>query len=83
MNELARHEALKQFLEVVIGKRKPTETKSNILDHKMSVEIMSLIYKIAVILMKQNLQIIIYINYFFHFFNFRIILEQIYFFKNS
>ena len=45
MNELARHEALKQFLEVVIGKRKPTETKSNILDHKMSVEIMSLIYK--------------------------------------
>lgn len=45
MNELARHEALKQFLDVVIGKRKATETKSNILDHKMSVEIMSLIYK--------------------------------------
>lgn len=45
MNKLARHEALKQFLEVVIGKRKPMETKSNILDHKMSVEIMSLIYK--------------------------------------
>lgn len=45
MNELARQEALKQFLEVVIGKRKPMETKSNILDHKMSVEIMSLIYK--------------------------------------
>lgn len=45
MNELARHEALKQFLEVIIGKRKPMETKSNIIDHKMSVEIMSLIYK--------------------------------------
>lgn len=45
MNELARHEALKQFLEVIIGERKPMDTKSNILDHKMSVEIMSLIYK--------------------------------------
>lgn len=38
MNELARHEALKQFLEVIVGKRKAKETKSNILDHKMSVE---------------------------------------------
>lgn len=45
MNELARHEALKQFLEVIIGKKKAQETKSNILDHKMSVELMSLIYK--------------------------------------
>lgn len=45
MNELARHEALKQFLEVIVGKRKAKETKSNILDHKMSVELMSLIYK--------------------------------------
>ena len=45
MNELARHEALKQFLEVIIGKKKAKETKSNILDHKMSVELMSLIYK--------------------------------------
>lgn len=45
MNELARHEALKQFLEVIIGKREARETKSNILDHKMSVELMSLIYK--------------------------------------
>lgn len=45
MNELARHEALKQFLEVIVGKRKAKETKSNILDHRMSVEIMSLIYK--------------------------------------
>lgn len=45
MNELARHEALKQFLEVIIGKKKAQETKSNILDHEMSVELMSLIYK--------------------------------------
>lgn len=45
MNELARHEALKQFLEVIIGKRNAKETKSNILDHQMSVELMSLIYK--------------------------------------
>lgn len=45
MNELARHEALKQFLEVIIGKREAKETKSNILDHKMSVELMSSIYK--------------------------------------
>ena len=45
MNELARHEALKQFLEVIIGKKKAQETKSNILDHKMSVELMSLIYQ--------------------------------------
>ena len=27
------------------GKKKAQETKSNILDHKMSVELMSLIYK--------------------------------------
>lgn len=45
MNELARHEALKQFLEVIMGKREAKDTKSNILDHKMSVELMSLIYK--------------------------------------
>ena len=48
MNELARHEALKQFLEVIIGKRQPLETKSNILEHKMSVQLMSLIYKSGV-----------------------------------
>jgi len=45
INELARHEALKQFLEVIIGNRKGKDTKSNILDHKMSVELMSLIYE--------------------------------------
>lgn len=48
MNELARHEALKQFLEVIIRKRQPLETKSNILEHKMSVQLMSLIYKSGV-----------------------------------
>ena len=45
MNELARHEAVKQFLEVVTGKRKISEVKGNITDHDMSVQIMSMIYE--------------------------------------
>lgn len=45
MNELARHEAVKQFLEVITGKRKISEVKGNITDHNMSVQIMSMIYE--------------------------------------
>lgn len=45
MNELARHEAVKEFLEVIIGKRKANETKGNIIDHKLSVQLMSMIYE--------------------------------------
>ena len=48
MNELARHEAVKQFLEVIIGKRKISETKANITDHKLSVQLMSMIYESGV-----------------------------------
>ena len=45
MNELARHEAVKQFLEVIIGRKKVDEVKGNITDHNMSVQIMSMIYE--------------------------------------
>lgn len=45
MNELARHEAVKEFLEVIIGKRKVEETKGNIIDHNLSVQLMSMIYE--------------------------------------
>lgn len=45
-NELLKlYKEKNEALEVIIGERKPMDTKSNILDHKMSVEIMSLIYK--------------------------------------
>ena len=45
MNELARHEAVKEFLEIIIGKRKVNETKGNIDDHSLSVQLMSMIYE--------------------------------------
>ena len=45
MNELARHEAVKEFLEIIIGKRKVNETKGNIDDHGLSVQLMSMIYE--------------------------------------
>lgn len=48
MNELARYEAVKQFIEVIIGKRKINETKGNIIDHSLSVQLMSMIYESAI-----------------------------------
>lgn len=45
MNELARHEAVKQFLEVIIGKRDASKTKSNLVDHNLAVQLMSMIYE--------------------------------------
>lgn len=48
MNELARHAAVKEFLEVVVGKRKGIETRANLLDHYLSVQLMSMIYASAI-----------------------------------
>jgi hypothetical protein len=45
MNELARHEAVKQFLEAIIQKRKIIDIKGNITDHCLSVQLMSMIYQ--------------------------------------
>lgn len=45
MNELARHEAVKQFLEVICNKRKISDLKSNITDHYLTVQLMSMIYE--------------------------------------
>lgn len=44
MNELARHEAVKQFFDVVVGNKKVSEIKSNITDHYLSVKLMSMMY---------------------------------------
>lgn len=54
MNELARHEAIKQFLEVIIGKRKATDTKANIADHRLSVTLMSMIYESGIKNIEEN-----------------------------
>ena len=48
MNELARHEAVRQFLEVIIGKRSANQTKSNLVEHDLSVQLMSMIYESSV-----------------------------------
>lgn len=48
MNELARHEAVKEFLEVIVEKRKVNETKGNIVDHSLSVQLMSMIYEAGI-----------------------------------
>lgn len=45
MNELARQDAVKEFLEVIVGKRAVNETKGNIVDHDLSVQLMSMIYE--------------------------------------
>ena len=54
MNELARHEAVKEFLEVITEKRKANETKGNIVDHSLSVQLMSMIYESGI----SNLEVI-------------------------
>ena len=48
MNELARHEAVKEFLEVVSKRRSVLSTKGNILDHSLSALLMSLIYQAGI-----------------------------------
>ena len=48
MNELARHEAVRQFLEVIIGKKTANEAKSNLTEHDLSVQLMSMIYESGV-----------------------------------
>ena len=45
MNELARHEAVKQFLEAIIGEREISNLKGNIVDHYLSAKIMSMMYQ--------------------------------------
>ena len=45
MNELARYEAVKEFLSVLIGKKEALNTKGNLLDNEMSSLLMSMIYE--------------------------------------
>lgn len=45
LNEVARHNAVKQFIDVIQGKLKASETKSNIKQHYWSTKLMSLIYQ--------------------------------------
>jgi len=44
-NELARHRALDEFIEVINGKRKNNETTSDLSKHRFASQIMSLIYQ--------------------------------------
>ena len=48
MNELARHAAINEFIEVIIGERKGFKTKSNLVDHYLSVQLMSMIYEAGI-----------------------------------
>ena len=48
MNELARHAAINEFLEVIIGIRKGNNTKANLADHALSVQLMSMIYEAGI-----------------------------------
>jgi len=48
MNELARHEAVKEFLDVVVGNCKGSETKGNITDHFLTTQLMSMIYESSI-----------------------------------
>ena len=45
INELAQYKAVTEFLEIVIEKKKPLNVKSNIIDHYLSVQLMSMIYE--------------------------------------
>ncbi len=45
MNEIARHIAVNEFLEVIVGKGKALETKGNIINHDISAQLMSMIYE--------------------------------------
>ena len=48
MNELARHEAVKEFLEVIVGNCKGNETRGNIIDHRLTTQLMSMIYESSI-----------------------------------
>lgn len=48
MNELARHEAVKEFLNVIIGNCKGSKTKGNITDHQLTTQLMSMIYESSI-----------------------------------
>ncbi|MDR2572047.1 MAG: hypothetical protein LBD23_17350 [Oscillospiraceae bacterium] len=45
MNEIARHRAVNEFVEVVIGKRKVLNLKASLPDHNFSTQLMSMIYE--------------------------------------
>ncbi|HPT66382.1 MAG TPA: Gfo/Idh/MocA family oxidoreductase [Candidatus Woesebacteria bacterium] len=45
INELARINAINDFIEIIIGKRKSNETASDLSKHKSASQIMSLIYQ--------------------------------------
>lgn len=48
MNELARHEAVKEFLGVIVGNCKGSETRGNIIDHRITTQLMSMIYESSI-----------------------------------
>ena len=48
MNELARHAAVNEFIEVISGKRNGNNTKANLADHDLSVQLMSMIYEAGI-----------------------------------
>lgn len=48
LNEVARYKAVEQFLEFICKKRDIKNITSNITDHKLSVELMSLMYESGV-----------------------------------
>jgi hypothetical protein len=43
MNETARHIAVNEFLEVIIGKREALHTRGNLTDHGLSAQLMSMV----------------------------------------
>jgi len=45
MNELARHKAVHDFIEVITGQRKTAALKANLPDHGLSVQLMSMVYE--------------------------------------
>lgn len=45
MNELARHDAVKEYLDVIVGRCKGCDTKGNITDHFLTTQLMSMIYE--------------------------------------
>ena len=48
MNEVARHRAINEFMEVVSGQRDAESTKSHLNDHDLSSQMMSMIYESGV-----------------------------------
>jgi hypothetical protein len=43
--EQVKHKVVKEFVEIVLGQREPTDTSSDLSSHNLSVSLMSLIYR--------------------------------------